>query len=92
MHGSRRTRHRRRGGMSRADEDRFLEQQKKHRLDSLKADKHLGKAAVHEGVGKATRKPSPLVGVVDMRTQSARDEAVKGGRRRTRRRHTRRRR
>lgn len=91
MHRARRTRRARRGGMSRADEDRFLKEQKEHRLDSLKAEKHLGKAEIHEGVGKEIRKPSPLVGVVDLRTEGARQEA-KAGRRRSRRRHTRRRR
>ena len=94
--GRRRTRHRRhsrRGGMSTADENRFLEQKRKEREQSLdKVGYNARKAPlVIQGVGTESRKPSPLAAVVDMRTQSARDEA-KAGRRKTRRRKSHRRR
>jgi len=90
------SRRRRRGGMSSADENRFLKEQREKRraeLGKLGETRDEGPHVV-EGEGQGTRNPSPLAAVVDIRTQPLRD-AAKAGRRRTRRhkrKHSRRRR
>lgn len=90
------SRRRRRGGMSSANENEFLEKQRKERraeLPKVGEMRDMG-AKVLEAQGEGTRKPSDLVNLVDLRTEPAR-EAAKAGRRRTRRhkrKHSRRRR